>query len=129
MKKLLQQFCILSSAVFIVLSLVGCNSKIKNTYSLTDVEVGDTFDITLNDYSDGGGTLRYEISPRTGIEFVSLELIYPDDVDLSVWAGNVPKKYTFQATKAGSYKIKFVTQRPWESKPIEINIYKITVIK
>jgi len=128
MKKLLQQFCILSSAVFIVLSLVGCNSRIKNTYSLTDVVVGDTFEITLAAHGGTAYLWDYTTSPKSGIEYVTREFI-PRDNDPEMIGGGT-FVYTFQATEAGSYKIKFKLQIIGKTEPpIEISTYKITVIE
>lgn len=128
MKKLLQQFCILCSAVFLVLSLAGCSSIVENTYSLTDVVVGDTFEITLA--AHGGTAYRwdYTTSPKSGIEYVTREFI-PRDNDPEMIGGGT-FVYMFQATKTGSYKIKFKLQIIGKTEPpIEISTYKITVIE
>lgn len=118
--------------LFMVFPLSACEKA--NNYNLPDVNVGETFEITLKDYSDGGYDLSYKITPSSGIEFVSKESVKEDihiETDDSYppdnFCGSFPQKYTFKAINSGSYKIEFVCQRSWESNPIEINIYKIKV--
>ncbi|MDE7296610.1 MAG: protease inhibitor I42 family protein [Clostridia bacterium] len=128
MRKTLQRFFILSLVAFIIMALAGCNSEITNTYSLEDVAVDDTFEITLD--AHGGTAYRwdYNITPKSGVEYVTREFV-PIDNDPEIMGGGT-FVYTFKATKAGSYKIKFKLQILGKTEPpIEINIYKITVVK
>ncbi len=127
MKKTLQRFCILSLVAFIVMALVGCNSEITNTYSLEDVAVGDTFEITLA--AHGGTAYRWDYKiNKSGVEYATREFV-PTDNDPEIMGGG-DFVYTFKASKTGSYKIKFKLQVLNNTEPpIEINIYKITVVK
>ena len=109
--------------LFMVFPLSACVRA--NNYDLPEVKEGETFEITLkarNMYS-----WQYKI-PSSGIEYIAMEYI-PTNNDPDIIGGG-QNKFTFKATKAGSYKIKFELSAPWEPKkpPIEINIYKITVI-
>lgn len=113
------------------LFLGGCFDDNVNTYTLSDINVGETFVITLQEpYSDGGWRWEYKISSTSGIEFVSEEFIsdHPDDPD---WCGSGGESvFTFKAIKLGQYKIKFIYQRPWAAeKPIETNIYEVSINK
>lgn len=122
------KYCISALFVLIVLLLTGCSGKTTNTYSLQDVAVGDTFEITLA--AHGGTAYRwdYTTSPKSGIEYVTREFI-PRDNDPEMIGGGT-FVYMFQATKAGSYKIKFKLQIIGKTEPpIEISTYKITVIE
>ena len=118
---------LLGMILFMMFAFVACDNN-TNHYTLPDVAVDDTFEIILKP----AGTYKwvYDIKQNSGIECISEETLseHPRDSD---WCGSWPVKYTFQATKAGKYKLKFKYVLRWESKepPLEINIYEIRVVK
>ena len=103
---------------------VACGQN-ENRYDLPNVAVGDMFEITLQNYADGGYSWDYNLNPSSGIEYVKVEYIEPDDPEIC--GGVRPVIYTFKANKIGSFEIKFHCHRAWTSESIETNIYKITV--
>lgn len=131
-KRVSEFIYVIASAVmlFMLFSLTACNDKNTNYYNLPEVTEGDTFEITLEEpYSDGGWRWSYEI-PKSGIEYVTEKFI-PDNADPDACGSSGKGIFTFQATQAGSYKIKFKYQRPWEPEIslTESRIYRIKVIK
>ncbi len=107
--------------------LTACNDNTKS-YFLPEVKEGGTFEITLNAHGGTAYSWSYEINPSSGVEYVQMEYI-PENDDPN-WSGGGQLVYTFKAIKAGSYKIKFELQIPWESEaPVETNVYKLTVVK
>ena len=115
---------------FMIFSLMACGSNKGKRYSLSDVAENSTFDITMKSYSGTAYVWSYEISPSSGIEYVSLEFI--SDQEISDWIGGGKLKYTFRAVQAGNYKIKFEARILSDSKqtsPIESNIYEIIIVK
>lgn len=127
MNKKLCFIVIILVLIFVVFSLSACADN-TNTYSLPDVIVGDTFEITLD--AHGGTAYCWEYSTNSkGIEYVTSEFIseHPNDSD---YCGGGKVVYTFKAVNSGDYKIKFKLSIPDQSKPpIETNIYKVKIVK
>jgi predicted secreted protein len=116
------------SVCMMLLTLVACANENINIYSLPDVIQNETFEITVPSNGSTPYRWHYEIDTKSGIEFVSEKYI-PENEDPD-WCGGVGQsKYTFKATKIGSYTIKFIYQIIGESEPPDIiNEYKINVI-
>lgn len=121
-------FIILGAILLTTFSLIACDNKNVNTYTLPDVTVGDTFEITVPTRGSGQYEWNYNINSNSGLEFVAREYIpASDDPD---WCGGGNSIYTFKAVKTGSYTIKFICQIIGKYEPpIETNIYKITCIE
>ncbi len=125
-KRILTVIMAIGMAFAVLLCGSGCTEKNANYYTLPDVAVGETFEICMDTYFDGGYDVKYEIKPKSGIEFVSREFLYSLSGD---GGGNVPMKFIYKATKTGKYEIKFKWKRSWEAEPAVINVYQITVTK
>lgn len=109
--------------------LMACNDKTESI-CLPDVTESCTFEIELNSYSGTAYTWDFEINSKSGIEYVSMEFVPPNDNPDQIGGGQLI--YTFKAIKAGNYKIKFEARIPWESEqtpPVESRTYKITIVK
>lgn len=123
----LKIFIILGMMLLITSAFAACKDADKNTYSLPDVAEGETFEIILDAHGGTAYSWNYDIHPDTGIEYVTME--YVAESNDSDQNGGGQLVYTFQAIKAGGYKIQFELQIPWESEPpIETNVYEITVV-
>ena len=59
---------------------VPCGQN-ENRYDLPNV-AGDMFEITLQNYADGGYSWDYNLNPSSGIEYVKVEYIEPDDPEI-----------------------------------------------
>ena len=129
MKNIKNIVIVLETLLLMIFSLVGCGGNNKNTYSLPDVAVGDTFEITLSAYGSTPYQWNYEISPTSGIEYVSQEFVQPDDDRV----GGGELVYTFKGITIGNYKIKFerrsVLSESKNDPPIKANIYEVAVVK
>ena len=112
---------------FSAFALTGCEDENTKHYTLPSVEVGETFEIELLEYRSRGYLWYYEISGKSGIEFVSRE-VPPHDSDPDKIGGSGHGIYIFKATKAGNYKIRFALKKLNEP-PKETNIYEIKVTK
>ena len=110
----------------LLFSFSGCNKNEKMIY-LTDIQVGNTFDIQLKSYGGTAYRWDYEIDSNVGVEYVSSEFVPTNDS--SDWAGGGLMMYTFKALTVGEHKIRFcakdITQQ--KSSPIETIIYVVTV--
>ena len=123
-----QILIVLSAMLFMFFSFTACSDDNAKKYSLPDVAVGDTFEITLDAHGGTAYSWDYKIIPSSGVEYVTMEYIPTNDDPDIIGGGQL--KYTFRAIKAGSYKIEFQLQIPWESKPpVETNIYEVKVVK
>lgn len=115
------------SVCMMLLTLVACANENINIYSLPDVIQNETFEITVPSNGSTPYRWHYEID-KSGIEFVSEEFI-PENEDPDFCGGGGQSKYTFKATKIGSYTIKFIYQIIDKSEsPVIISKYKINVI-
>lgn len=126
--KKLNFIVIIWGLLFIVLLFSSCIKDNTNNYSLENVLVGDTFEITLDAYGGTAYCWDYSINSN-GIEYVTSKFIseQPSDSD---FCGGGKLVYTFRAVKVGNYKIKFKLSTINQSKqPIETNIYNIKIIK
>ena len=119
MKNIKNIVIVLETLLLMIFSLVGCGGNNKNTYSLPDVAVGDTFEITLSAY----GSTPYQWN------YVSQEFVQPDDDRV----GGGELVYTFKGITVGNYKIKFerrsVLSESKNDPPIKANIYEVAVVK
>lgn len=113
-------------STFMMGFLSGCSGNQTN-YTLPNVKEGDYFEVTL-EASGSPYSWKYEIKPKSGIEYVSMQFIPTDNDPEKIGGGQLV--YTFKALSSGDYKIKFDYQISWTTDPpIKTNMYSIFVEK
>ena len=129
MRKFYKTWALILFSVAFIGCIISCGSeKNKNTYSISDVTVGEIFEISLKSYSGTPYSWEYQMKPISGIEFISSEFI-PEN-DNPDWIGGGTMLYTFKAVNIGNYEIEFLARHCAEHNLIaEINVYQINVIK
>ena len=128
-KRILTVIMAIGMAFAVLLCGSGCKEKNVNYYTLPDVAVGDTFEITLDVHGTGMYEWQYTISEKTGIEYVKRDFIFPNNDPNIIGGGTI--LYVFKAAKVGNYSIKCSAKIPWEPKtpPIENRVYRIKVVE
>lgn len=90
--------------------------------------VGETFKITLEENTSTGHSWSY-VGNSDALELIADKIEYPEQTDSPMVGVANLKTWTFKATKAGTYTLKFVYTQPWEKdqKPAQTETYTINV--
>ncbi|OMD36959.1 hypothetical protein BSK56_31780 [Paenibacillus borealis] len=106
------------------------NKSVQESGHVKKVAAGETFEITLEENASTGYSWSYAADGDT-LELIAEKSKYPEQTDPPMVGVASQKTWTFKATKAGTYTLKFTYTQAWEKdqKPAQTVNYTIQVNK
>ena len=120
---------VLLAVMLVLLSVAFCGCKEQEqTIPLPDVQVGEEFEITVRATAGRPYYWEYQITPMEGVDCIG-SVYVPRDNNPDIIGGGT-RIFSFQATKAGCYKIQLIAKHVVDDDKIWLKyLYILNVIE